>query len=107
MKNFEHYYKESEEEMGEVSTEIEPEEAPVEEPEMAEGESEEGGETPVEELPTGPAVSIKLKDSVFIDDNGQLVFQLAQNQKLLTPDDYLNRYLPAVLTKEKFETKQK
>ncbi len=98
MKDFKHYFEEAEEDLmnPEVSGETPAEEQPAAPAPEEEMEKPEGNSEPV---------GIKLKDTVFIDANGQLVVQLATSKKQLSPDEYLNKYLPALLTKAEYEGK--
>lgn len=99
MKDFKNYFEEAEELMGnegEAASTPAPEpqtEAPIEEPEATETESD-----------NSKPVGIKLKDSVFLDENGNLIVQLVKG-KQITPDEYLQKYLPALLTAAKYEEK--
>ena len=78
-------------------------EPPMEEPVATEPPAEdEGG---VEEAAPNGKPEVKLKDSVFLDDNGQVVVRLATTKKQLTPEEYFQKYLTAVLTKAEYEEK--
>lgn len=101
MKDFKHYYENAEEEMEPAAEPTEPAAEPAtEEPPM----EDEGETAPGPEETSDAGVSIKLKDSVFIDGNGNLVVQLVSG-KTITPDEYLQKYLPALLTAAKYQGK--
>lgn len=101
MKDFKNYFEEAEELMGgegeaapTPAPETEPQaEAPMEEPEATETKSD-----------NSKPVGIKLKDTVFLDENGNLVVQLVKG-KQITPEEYLQKYLPALLTAAEYEEK--
>lgn len=95
MKDFKNYFEEAEELMGgegEAAPTPAPE-PPMEEPEATETKSD-----------NSKPVGIKLKDSVFLDENGNLVVQLVKG-KQITPEEYLQKYLPALLTAAEYEEK--
>jgi hypothetical protein len=106
MKEFKEYFEEAEEVMGgegeAVSASPEAEDsAPMEEPVPTENGESEG----VEDAAPNGKPEVKLKDSVFLDDNGQVVVRLATTKKQLTPEEYFQKYLTAVLTKAEYEEK--